>query len=127
MSCHNIGTGINTITQVVIKMYEEKQMTKGAFVAIINACKNGVHWCDGNEGEAIIALMEAGYCGLCFEKKNVLEDIFDKGEVAYLEIEEAFSNMKESPTHYCFCKKCKKRILDECNKIKNRKPLWENS
>lgn len=115
MSCHNIGMGINTITQVVIKMYEKKQMSKDAFLKIINACKKGVNWCDGNEGEAIIALMEAGYCGLCLQKKKELKDIFDSG-LSYHEIAKALHNLNEEPVHYCLCKKCEKLIMDECAK-----------
>ena len=99
-------------------MYEKKQVSKEAFLEIIKACKNGVNWCDGNPGEAIVALVEAGYCGLCLQKKKELKDIFGS-EYSFHEIAIAFHNLDEEPVHDYLCKKCEKSVLDECAKLKS--------
>ena len=47
---------------------------------IIKQCRNGVHYCDGNEYEALEAFEEQGRCTWCFEKKETILDIWDLPE-----------------------------------------------
>ena len=53
MSCHDIGRGMSAVSKTVLDLYEEKQISKESAMKLILACRKGVHWCDGNEGEAL--------------------------------------------------------------------------
>ena len=77
MSCHDIGRGMASVANVVIELYEGGRIDKEASIRLIRACRKGVHWCDGNEDEAMETVVEVGYCGLCFEKKEGLSSVYD--------------------------------------------------
>ena len=77
MSCHDIGRGMASVADVVVELYEENKIDKEAAMRLVYACRRGVHWCDGNESEAIETVADAGYCGLCFEKKDDLSSVYD--------------------------------------------------
>ena len=64
MSCHDIGRGMNSVVEVVIDMFDDGEITRAAAAKIIHAARKGVHWCDGNEYEAIdsIRMKRCGYC-----------------------------------------------------------------
>ena len=66
MSCHDIGRGMSAVSKTVLDLYEEKQISKESTIRLILACRKGVHWCDGNEEEALEEVVGRGYCGLCF-------------------------------------------------------------
>lgn len=67
MSCHNIGKGMNSVVEVVIDLFECDKIDLNACKEIIRACKQGVHWCDGNSEEAIACISES-YCGNCLKR-----------------------------------------------------------
>lgn len=64
MSCHDIGMGMNSVVAVVLDLYEEGAIDYDAARTLIFACRKGVHWCDGNEGEAVQCL-NGFRCGNC--------------------------------------------------------------
>ena len=78
----------------------------------IHACRKGVNWCDGNEDEAIENVVEAGYCGLCFEKKDNLSSVFDN-ELGYPERLKVFKQYDETAAHYHLCPECMQHVIDE--------------
>lgn len=67
MSCHDIGRGMNSVIEVVIGLYDDGKISHESAGKIIKACRMGVHWCDGNEGEAIDTLAFTR-CGVCLQK-----------------------------------------------------------
>lgn len=56
---------------------EEGRYDKETARQLLCACRKGVHWCDGNEEEAIEDVIDAGYCGLCMTKKEKISNIYD--------------------------------------------------
>ena len=66
MSCHDIGRGMSAVSKTVLDLYEENQISKESTIRLILACRKVVHWCDGNEGEALEEVVGRGYCVLCF-------------------------------------------------------------
>lgn len=74
MSCHNIGKGMNSVVEVVIDLFEHDRIDLNACKEIIRACKQGVHWCDGNSEEAIACINES-YCGNCLKRIDYEEKI----------------------------------------------------
>ena len=112
MSCHDIGRGMASVANVVINLYEGDQISKDVAIRLICACRNGVHWCDGNEGEAIETVVEAGYCGLCFEKKDKLSSVYDN-EFEYAVRYRVFDDYDDTAAHYHLCPECKQRVIDE--------------
>ncbi len=115
MSCHNIGRGLNSVSKVVLELYEGNELSKSAVIRLIRACRRGVNWCDGNEYEAVDAVIEAGYCGLCFEKKGNLSSAFENG-LQYPEKYDIFSAYELTAAHNYLCEDCKKRMIDEHKK-----------
>lgn len=75
MSCHDIGRGMNSVVKVVVELYDDGKIDKKAAMKIIRACKDGVNWCDGNDGEAIDYIRRCR-CGKCFK-------MIPKGEKLY--------------------------------------------
>ena len=117
MSCHDIGHGMASVADVVLELYQNGQIKKEVAIRLVNACRNGVYWCDGNEWEAIENVVEAGYCGLCFEKKEGLSNIYDN-DLGYPEKYEVFRAYGETAAHYILCPECKERVLTQYKSAK---------
>ena len=117
MSCHYIGRGLDSVANVVLDLYESQQISKEGAVRLILACRKGVNWCDGNEGEAIAGTVKRGYCGLCFEKKENLTNVFDN-ELRCPERDEVFCAYEDTAAHYWLCPECKKQVLEEYKKTR---------
>ena len=115
MSCHDIGRGMASVADVVIELYEDDKIDKSAAMRLVRACRRGVHWCDGNEGEAVETVVEAGYCGLCFEKKTRLSSVFDN-DLGYPRRFDVFKGYDDTAAHYYLCPECKRRVVDEFKK-----------
>lgn len=75
MSCHDIGRGMNSVVKVVIELLDSKCLDSDVAKAIIVACRKGVHWCDGNEDEAIESIRRCR-CGNCMK-------VVDKGDFLF--------------------------------------------
>lgn len=118
MSCHDIGRGMASVAKVIINLYESNQINKGAAVRLIHACRKGVHWCDGNEGEAMDPVVEAGYCGLCFEKKENLSSVFDN-DIGYPGMYDVFDDYDDTAAHDFLCPECKQHIISEYKEKKH--------
>ena len=110
MSCHNIGRGMNSVAKVVLDLYEEDQIPREAATRLILACRKGVYWCDGNEGEALEDVVERGYCGLCFVKTGELTTVFDN-DLEYPQSDKVFDTYDDSAAHYWLCPKCKRNVI----------------
>lgn len=66
MSCHSIGRGMNSVVNKVLEMYDAEELTADATKKIIAEARKGVHWCDGNEWEAIASIRRSR-CGRCLK------------------------------------------------------------
>lgn len=75
MSCHDIGRGMNSVVEIVIKLFDEGKIEKDVARTIIAACRKGVYWCDGNQEEAIQSIRRCR-CGKCLE-------IIEKGKYLF--------------------------------------------
>lgn len=112
MSCHNIGRGMASVTEVVIDLYERKKIGKMAAKEIVAACGKGVHWCDGNESEAMESVIEAGYCGLCFKKTENLSSVYEndlKPPYRY----NVLDAYRKNVLHDYLCPECRQKVLDK--------------
>ena len=112
MSCHDIGRGMASVADVVIELYEGGKINKEAAMHLIHACRKGVHWCDGNEDEAMEPVVEAGYCGLCFEKKEDLSSVYDN-DIGYPGKYEVFNSYDKTAANDCLCPECKAKVIGE--------------
>lgn len=80
MSCHSIGRGMNSVVKVVISLVDERKIEIEPAKEIIEACKKGVNWCDGNEYEAI-ACIDGQRCGNCLVTIKDRENVVNADEV----------------------------------------------
>ena len=67
MSCHDIGRGMNAVVEKVVELMDENKINVEAAREIISKCRTSVHWCDGNEDEAIESIRKCR-CGWCLKK-----------------------------------------------------------
>ena len=112
MSCHDIGRGMSAVSKTVLDLYEEKQISKESAMKLILACRKGVHWCDGNEGEAMEEVVERGYCGLCFDKTMELTSVYEN-DLPYPNCYDVFDDYDKTVAHFWLCPKCKNRVITE--------------
>lgn len=85
MSCHDIGRGLDTVVQVVMKLFDEGKVSLDAAREIVYTCRIGVHWCDGNEYEALDSIYTYR-CGRCLgrvEKGGLLFNTNDFLRLSY--------------------------------------------
>lgn len=75
MSCHDIGRGINTIVERIVELYDEGKYSTETARDLIATSRNGVHWCDGNEDEAVECIRRCR-CGRCLKKMKAGEYLF---------------------------------------------------
>ena len=111
MSCHDIGRGMNSVSKTVLDLYEEGKVTSESAIKLIRACRKGVHWCDGNESEAVEEVVERGYCGLCFNKSENLTDVYDN-DLGYPDKYRVFDDYDKTAAHFFLCPDCKKRVIE---------------
>lgn len=76
MSCHDIGRGMDSVTQVVAEMYINGEITKDVAYRLFRALQKGVHWCDGNEYEATASISNM-LCGRCLKVYGENDDIIE--------------------------------------------------
>lgn len=69
MSCQYIGKGMDFVVKNVIQMYDNKELSLEAAKKVIAFARKGVHFCEGNEDEAIASIRNKR-CGICFKKKS---------------------------------------------------------
>ena len=64
MSCHDIGRGLSSVVKVILEKLDSGEISANTARDLLYACRKGVHWCDGNENEAMIQMhqMRCGYC-----------------------------------------------------------------
>lgn len=115
MSCHDIGRGMASVADVIVELYEGRKINKEAAMRLIHACRKGVHWCDGNEDEATEPFVEAGYRGLCFEKKEDLSSVYDN-DIGYSGTYDVFKTYDKTAAHDCLCPECKAKVIGEYKK-----------
>lgn len=110
MSCHDIGRGMNSVVRATMKLLDEGKISSEAAKIVIKHCKKGVHWCDGNEGEAT-AYIRRYICGRCMKKVPKGEKLYSVYDVEY-RISDKYEIANEFATD-CFCTECFDIVLNE--------------
>lgn len=82
MSCHNIGEGLNSVAEVVLKLFDEGKISKDVFKELIFSCRSGVHWCDGNEPEAVECIRN-NRCACCLKKLQPGEPLYSIWDISF--------------------------------------------
>lgn len=115
MSCHDIGRGMNSVTEVVIEMFDNKELSRAAALKLFTALKNGVNWCDGNEYEAVESIIDCR-CGKCLKKieeNQRLYDIFKCSMFVTGNPWDIMDNYEGDYGGWHFCKECFDEIIKE--------------
>ena len=130
MSCHDVGRALNSVTEVVIQMYDNAQISREQALTLFTALKKGVNWCDGNEPEAIASIF-CERCGNCLRKMNEGEKFYSMLD-CHSELRGKFRELyKKDHASWYFCTECFDKIVQELSngKIKGeseRKYIEEN-
>ena len=117
MSCHDIGRGMNSVIEVVIGLYDDGKISTESAGEIIKACRRGVHWCVGNEVEAVGALAFTR-CGVCLKKIPEGKELYDLVdaygvEVEHTDCEKIFQKAQYELAYPSVCGKCMDKIITE--------------
>lgn len=114
MSCHNIGEGLNTVSEKVLELYDGGKIEFDVANELLHKIKNGVHWCDGNEDEAL-ACFDGCRCGKCLKKTDDLFEVYDTSidNNAFFKLLDDKENgmITDGLCRDCFEKICKKHSL----------------
>lgn len=121
MSCHDIGRGLNTVSMVVIDLYDHGEISVEAARKLLHQCRKGVHWCDGNEYEAVACCYE-NRCGYCLKKLepgtplldlfSVIRFLYDLQDIAEYNKSRIIIDCVEKKAGYdFFCEDCLARLL----------------
>ncbi|MDE6314496.1 MAG: hypothetical protein K2M46_12945 [Lachnospiraceae bacterium] len=103
MSCHDIGHGMNYVAKLIREMYDTEEISKETAVKIFRRLQKGVHWCDGNEYEAIECI--SNRCGICLKELN-------RGEILYPPHFDVKGEYPEAATDY-LCEECMLKLYGE--------------
>lgn len=103
MSCHDIGRGMNFVAELIREMYDTGEISRETAVKIFRRLQKGVHWCDGNEYEAIECISDR--CGICLKELK-------KGEILYPPHFDVMKEYSEAATDY-LCEECMLRLYGE--------------
>ena len=76
MSCHDIGHGLNTVTALVMLLRDQGELSDTTAAKLLKKAKAAVHWCDGNEYEAVESIYGC-YCGRCLRKMEPGQKLYD--------------------------------------------------
>ena len=76
MSCHDIGHGLNSVVEIVLEEFDNKNINHETAHKIIRQACNAVNYCDGNSYEAIECFKQQGRCTYCFRKVNNLLNVY---------------------------------------------------
>lgn len=115
MSCHDIGHGLNSVAELICEMFDAGEISKETAVKIFRRLQRGVHWCNGNEYEAIECISDR--CGICLEKLK-------KGEILYPPYFQVKKEHPEAATDY-LCEECMLKLYGEEGKAKMLKVYSE--
>lgn len=113
MSCHDIGMGMNSVVKVVLGLYDEGAIDYDAAKTLIFACRKGVHWCDGNEPEAVQCL--SGFCcGNCLgkvEEVGTLKSLYDNPRLSGPEGRKKYRELYNVIMSDELCERCTSELL----------------
>ena len=117
MSCHDIARGMHSVIEVVIGLYDDGKISHESASEIIKACRTGVHWCDGNEGEAIDTLAFTR-CGACLQRIPEGNELYDLVNLYGLEVEQIdckkiYNKAQDELAYASLCGKCMDKIITE--------------
>lgn len=77
MSCHNIGEGLDTVTEKIYNLYENEKISIDAARDLLRVTQKAVHYCDGNEYEAVEFLTYNNICSSCLKQFDKIFDLYD--------------------------------------------------
>ncbi len=114
MSCHDIGRGLNSVVEVVITLYDEGKLDTETARVIIAACRKGVHWCDGNEGEAVMCLHKCR-CGKCLKVVEKADELLPLWEtsLSWREVSKIAERENDELAIEELCRTCFDEVLYE--------------
>ena len=122
MSNHEIGHAMSLLGEDILKLYEAGKISKEVCISIIRSYRDIACEYDGNDYEATESVVEAGYCGLCFEKHEDLSAVDDNdediekgvyGDIDDMDGDELFEDYWDTALHCYLCPKCKAEVSRE--------------
>lgn len=111
MSCHDIGHGLNSVSESIMDLYIGKRISIEDTKLLLNKAKSAVYYCDGNEYEAIACLKYNDICSACLKSKDELYQLMD--EISYNS--EIYEEIDTNPYYVdtIMCKDCARKLLEE--------------
>lgn len=124
MSCHDIGRGMDLVVGRIMETYREGRLDRLTAMQLIATARKAVHYCDGNEGEAVECMTNT--CGCCLRDGKPGEQLYsvyggrwaaDGKDLwpAICEASEPPETERDMDYHTCsrhLCAACFERIFD---------------
>lgn len=111
MYCQEIDGGINSVSEIVIQLYEEGQINKAIARRLLNACRKGALLCWGDETAGMKSVIDKGFCGMCMEKSEQLQSIYRGGDFPLEYNNYALNEIRNTVAHLFLCPECREKAL----------------
>ena len=114
MSNHDIGRGLSSVVKVILRKLDLGEISVDTARDLLHACRKGVHWCDGNESEAMIQMHQM-MCGNCLKKlseSDTIYSLFDLEPAFEREHHTEIRALDAMAADYFFCGECFEKLLD---------------
>lgn len=115
MSCHNIGAGIDQITNEMMVQFDQGELSRKTAKRLMFVARRATAVCDGIESEAVASISKGGenaHCGMCL-KKAELRSLLEVCNHLEKKIYEYLNNEEDPLIHEGLCLDCWKRLLEE--------------
>lgn len=116
MSCHSIGHGLNTVAKTTMELYMNNKITMEDTKVLLRQIQKAVHYCDGNEYEAIEYLIDNDICSACLEEKE--EELIILYDSEYKWFKGDIYREYEEDTYYVsmfICRECMEEYKKKIN------------
>lgn len=114
MSCHDIGKGLSSVVKVILEKLDSGEISVDTARDLLYACRKGVHWCDGNENEAMIQMHQMR-CGYCLKKLSEGDAIYSLYDISYSFETEHHNEIRAIDAmiaDYFLCRECFEKLFD---------------
>ncbi len=114
MSCHDIGRGLSSVVKVILEKLDSGEISANTARDLLYACRKGVHWCEGNENEAMIQMhqMRCGYCLKKLSEGDTIYSLYDIPHSFENEHHQEIRAIDAKIADYFLCSECFDMLFD---------------
>ena len=105
---------MSSVVKVILEKLDSSEISIDAARDLLYACRVGVHWCDGNEYEAMIQMyqMRCGYCLKKMSEGDAIYSLYDVSRSFETEHHNEIRVIDKIIADTFLCGECFEKLLD---------------